>query len=123
MKSHLLVVEDHGDTCRMIEKLLDAYGYQVDFAPDGAKALELLALTAYNGVVLDILLPVLDGMNVIRHIRTWPSPVPIIVLTAHQHLALEAIREGAQSYLMKPFASQHLRELTARWFHSPDVTL
>jgi CheY-like chemotaxis protein len=116
MGPRILLVEDHPDTLRIVAKLLGGYGYAVETAGDGAGALGRLALVEYNGVVLDLLLPEVNGLEVIRHVRSWEYPVPIVILTAHQHLALKAIREGAQAYLIKPFSSQALRDLTTRWF-------
>jgi CheY-like chemotaxis protein len=116
MGSRILLVEDHPDTMRLVAKLLEGYGYTVETARDGPGALGHLALVEYDGVVLDLLLPEVNGLEVIRHLRSWQYPMPIVILTAHQHLALAAIREGAQAYLIKPFSAQALRDLATRWF-------
>jgi len=112
MLSTLLLVEDTLDLARAIQQALEGEGYSVFHAVDGEQALELFAANAPNLVILDWMLPKMDGLEVLRQIRTG-SPVPVLMLTARSEefdrvLGLEV---GADDYLTKPFS---MRELIAR---------
>lgn len=109
----ILVVEDEPDAARMIAKGLREQGYAVDVAGDGEAACYQAAVSDYDAIVLDVLLPGRDGIAVCRELRSGGSSVPILMLTARD--AVEAriagLDSGADDYLSKPFA---LGELLAR---------
>ena len=108
----VLLVEDQAELAGVIRQELEAAGYQVLHAPDGLAALALHAAHAPDLVILDWMLPKLDGIEVLRRLRQ-SSPVPVLMLTARSEeidrvLGLEV---GADDYLTKPFS---IRELLAR---------
>jgi two-component system response regulator MprA len=88
-------------------------GYQVDVAADGAEAVNLLDRLRPDLVVLDVLMPVLDGLGVCRFVRDQGEPVPVLLLTARDSVSdrVLGLNAGADDYLTKPFA---LEELLAR---------
>jgi DNA-binding response OmpR family regulator len=110
----VLVVDDDKDICDMVSIALKAEGFQVDTAFDGKTALDLMNDNNYEVIVLDIMLPVLDGWEVCRRIRSGPQKgVSIIMLTAKTSEAdrILGFQIGADDYVVKPFSP---RELTIR---------
>lgn len=112
MPDRILVVEDEPDLNRMIVDFLSSCGFQCDAAVDGAQAFERFFLLHHDLVVLDIMIPAVDGMAVARGIRAR-SDVPIVFLTARgeEEDRLAGFDAGADDYLIKPFS---FRELEAR---------
>ncbi|MBC2733528.1 MAG: response regulator [Desulfobacteraceae bacterium] len=105
----LLVDDEERFTSRMC-KLLERHRFQVATAGDGKQALALIDEQAFDAVVLDIRMPVMDGMTVLRRVQENSSPPPVIMLTGHATLetGIEAIRQGAFDYLMKPCSIEDL---------------
>ena len=108
----LLVIEDERDLCEDIAKKLRLSGYEADTCFDGEEALELLAVEKYDLVLLDLMLPGLDGTALCRRIREQ-SRVPIIMLTAKSAEIdkVVGLEIGADDYITKPYS---FRELLAR---------
>ncbi len=106
------IVEDDEGMSRALRVNLQARGYEVSVAGDGASALSMLSHSPVDLVVLDLGLPDLDGVDVISAIRAWSS-VPILVLSARHGDAdkVQALDAGADDYLTKPFS---IEELLAR---------
>jgi two-component system KDP operon response regulator KdpE len=105
----VLVVDDEPQIVRALRINLKARGYEVDAAPDGRTALELAARRHPDVVVLDLGLPDMEGVEVIKGLRGWLS-VPIIVLSA-RHASdekVEALDVGADDYVTKPFGMDEL---------------
>ncbi len=109
----LLLVEDETDVARFIRTGLAEQSYAVDLAADGASALEMAALNTYDAVILDLLIPSPDGMEVCRALRAEGNTVPILMLTARDTIEdkIAGLDVGADDYLPKPF---EFRELLAR---------
>ena len=107
--TRVLVVDDEPQIARALAINLRARRYEVDVAAGGRAALELAAAGAPDLVILDLGLPDVDGMDVIRGLRGW-SEVPIIVLSARQDSAdkVEALDLGADDYVTKPFGMDEL---------------
>ncbi|GAA2251910.1 response regulator [Streptomyces amakusaensis] len=110
--TRVLVVDDEPQLVRALEINLRARRYEVDAAPDGATALRIAAEAHPDIVLLDLGLPDIDGVEVIRRLRRW-SRVPIIVVSARRtsEEKIEALDAGADDYLTKPFG---MDELVAR---------
>ena len=108
----ILVVDDEETMVRSLSTLLAQEGYEVTVAVDGAQALEAARAERPDLILLDVMLPGVDGMEVCRQIRTW-SAVPIIMLTAKTGEVdkVVGLEVGADDYVTKPFSS---RELVAR---------
>ncbi|MGE0642739.1 MAG: response regulator [Nitrospira sp.] len=115
---HILVVDDDADIQQLLHDRLRAGGYQTSSATDGQQALDALGLQAFHGMILDIGIGQIDGLEVLRRIRQTNQQLPIIMITASgsQQLAIKAIEMGAQAYLLKPFDSRALQEAMDRWF-------
>ena len=109
----ILIAEDQPELRRMLVKNLTAVGYTVDGVPDGAEALAYLDAAAYDAAVLDIMMPRVDGLTVLRTLRARGSALPVLLLTARDAVAdrVDGLDAGADDYLIKPFA---LDELLAR---------
>lgn len=111
---NVLLVEDHRELAETTGAYLEACGYAVDYAADGLVALHLAVTESYDVVVLDLMLPGIDGLAVCRRLREEAKvDTPIIMLTARDQLddKLTGFRAGADDYLVKPFA---MPELAAR---------
>jgi two-component system OmpR family response regulator len=109
----VLVVEDEPDLRRLLEQALREEGYAVDVAADGETGLYKATTWDYDAVVLDLMLPGLNGWDVLARLRAAAKPVPVLILTARDGLAdrIRGLDTGADDYLVKPFA---LAELHAR---------
>lgn len=109
----LLLVEDESSAARMLAKGLRERTYAVDVASDGEEALYRASINDYDLVILDVMLPRKDGLEVCRGLRSSGSTVPILMLTARDAVAdrIVGLDTGADDYLTKPF---DLNELFAR---------
>ncbi|MBI1875022.1 MAG: response regulator transcription factor [Acidobacteria bacterium] len=109
----ILVVEDEHRMALYISQALIEEGFAVDLAHDGARGLELAQTYDYDGVVLDLMLPRLDGLALCRRLREAGRQVPVLILSARDMVEdrVRGLDAGADDYLIKPFA---VAELTAR---------
>lgn len=109
----LLIVEDDDETRQFIARGLQELGHSVEVAADGVLGLRLAQQNDYDVIVLDRMLPLLDGMNVLRQLRSDGRQTPILMLTALGEVdaRVEGFEAGADDYLAKPFA---FAELVAR---------
>jgi two-component system response regulator MprA len=110
---HVLVVEDDRAVRESLRRSLEFNGYRVSTAADGAEALAGISGIAPDAVVMDVMMPRLDGLETTRALRKVGNSVPILVLTARDAVGdrVEGLDAGADDYLTKPFA---LEELLAR---------
>jgi two-component system KDP operon response regulator KdpE len=110
--ARVLVVDDEPQIRRFLRTSLDAHGYEIVEAEDGQSAIKRMTVEKPDVLVLDLGLPDMEGLDVIKRVREW-SDVPIIVLTARNREAdkIEALDRGADDYLTKPFG---MGELMAR---------
>ncbi|MDX9701027.1 MAG: response regulator transcription factor [Rhodocyclaceae bacterium] len=109
----ILVVEDEPRLATQLQGALEVAGYAVDAASNGRDALHLGEQEPYDAVVLDLGLPLLDGLSVLRRWRSGGRNMPVLILTARDawHEKVDGIDAGADDYLTKPF---HMEELLAR---------
>jgi DNA-binding response OmpR family regulator len=110
----ILVVEDHRDIAENIGDYFAPKGHEIDYAADGVTGLHLAVTNDYDVIVLDLMLPGLDGLSVCRKLREEAKKTtPVLMLTARDQLdnKLQGFRAGADDYLVKPFA---LKELEVR---------
>jgi two-component system, OmpR family, response regulator MprA len=108
----ILLVEDHLDLAETVGAYLEASGYVVDYAADGLTAMHLAVTGNFDAIVLDVVLPGVDGLQVCRRLREDANlPTPIIMLTARDELddKLKGFDVGADDYLIKPFAFDELQ--------------
>lgn len=106
----LLLAEDELSLSKAIVTILKKNNYTVDAAFDGVEALEYLEANEYDGVILDVMMPRMDGINVLQQIRKAGNHVPVIILTAKADVddKVLGLDSGANDYLTKPFAAKEL---------------
>lgn len=106
----ILVVEDERPLSNAIKKILEQKGYFVDAVYDGAEAVDYALAAAYNLIILDVMLPKLDGFEVIRILRKDGIQTPVLMLTARTAVSdkVTGLNEGADDYMTKPFVTEEL---------------
>ena len=106
----ILIAEDQKDLNKILVKKLTAEGYSVDNCFDGEEALDFLAMAQYDGVILDIMMPKMDGLEVVKHMRASGNPTPVLFLTARDSVEdkVRGLDLGANDYLVKPFSFEEL---------------
>lgn len=112
MKGTILVVEDHRDLAETISMTLEAAGFVIDYAADGLQALQLATSQVFDAIVLDVMLPGIDGFSVCERLRKeYGLDTPILMLTARDQIEdkLEGFEHGADDYLTKPFIMSELQ--------------
>lgn len=109
----ILVVEDEHKIANSIKRGLEQEGYAVDVAYDGEEGYDLASSESYGVIILDLMLPKMDGISICKKLRSEENHTPILILTAKGELAdkVEGLNSGADDYLVKPFA---FAELVAR---------
>ena len=109
----LLLAEDERALSKALTAILERNNYSVDAVYDGEAALAYLKADNYDGVILDIMMPKMDGITVLRELRNSGNRIPVLLLTAKSEIddKVEGLDSGANDYLTKPF---HTKELLAR---------
>ena len=107
---NILVVDDEEPFRRLLKNELTRKGYSVSVAADGGEALRLMSGNAFDAVLLDVVMPGVDGLSLMKTLKEDPSAPPIIVLTgkATVETAVEAMKNGAYDYLTKPYKLDEL---------------
>jgi two-component system, cell cycle response regulator DivK len=118
-KMRILVAEDVPDNLILLQSILEASGHQISVAFDGAQAIELAMAQIPDLILMDLSMPIIDGWEATRHIKSQPSTshIPIIALTAH---AMPGDRErafsaGCNDYLTKPIDLEQIDRVLAFW--------
>lgn len=125
----LLVVEDERSLCDMIVQSLRGQAYSVDYCYDGETALEYLYTEQYDLLILDLNLPNIDGMTVLKTLRERDNETKVLILSARSEISdkVDGLDAGANDYLAKPFhlaeLEARIRSLTRRQFIQQDVCL
>ncbi|MGN0664819.1 MAG: response regulator transcription factor [Negativibacillus sp.] len=106
----ILLAEDERSLSRAVIALLEKNNYSADAVYDGAEALEYLAAENYDAVILDIMMPKMDGLTVLRKLREAGNHIPVLLLTAKSEVEdkVLGLDTGANDYLTKPFATAEL---------------
>ena len=106
----ILVVEDEQDLNRILAKTLTAEGYSVDACFDGVEALDYLEGAEYDAIVLDVMMPRMDGFSLLAQMRESGSETPVLFLTAKDSVPdrVRGLDAGADDYLVKPFSFDEL---------------
>ena len=118
LSKRILVVDDDPDIRQVLLDRLNAYGYEVQTATDGQEALDALRRADYDGMILDIRMPRVDGLEVLRRTRKSHPSLPVVMITASKVAEddLQAISSGAKELLLKPFDAPQLKQVVDRWF-------
>ena len=125
----LLLAEDEKSLARAVSAILEKNHFSVDVVYDGADALDWLRAGNYDGAVLDIMMPKMDGITVLKTIRAEGNMLPVLLLTAKSEIddKVEGLDSGANDYLTKPFAAKELlariRAMTRATTAQPSSTL
>ena len=106
----LLIAEDERDLNQLIKKRLKDSGYSVDACFDGKAVFDYLLCAEYDALILDIMMPEMDGISVLRELRRQGNTVPVLLLTAKDSIEdrVTGLDAGADDYLIKPFAFEEL---------------
>ena len=129
MDVRILVVEDDSKIASFVAGGLRQHGFAVDSAGDGDEALALVASTAYDAAVVDVMLPRLDGLSLVRRLRAGRNTLPVLFLSARSSVPdrIGGLQAGGDDYLTKPFAFSELlarvQALIRRASRSPEATL
>lgn len=112
-KMHILLIEDNRDLALNVFDYFEAKGHTLDLAGDGILGLHLAASNPYDVIILDLMLPGIDGLTLCRRLRESGKHTPVLMLTARDSLddKIAGLEAGADDYVVKPFA---LREVDAR---------
>jgi len=110
MKINILFVEDDPNLSMILKDYLEMIGYSVDHAPDGEKGVELFMKNMYNLVILDVMMPKMDGFTAAKEIREVNAMIPIIFLTAKnlKEDRIKGFQVGCDDYITKPFSTEEL---------------
>lgn len=125
----LLLAEDEEELSRALVTVLKHHNYSVDAVFNGQDALDYLETGIYDGAILDIMMPKMDGITVLRKIREQGNSVPIMMLTARSEIddRVNGLDSGADDYLTKPFSTKELmariRAMTRRQNDTTDAIL
>ena len=125
----LLYAEDERSLARAVSTILRKNNYSVDVVYDGKAALDYLETENYDGAILDVMMPKLDGFEVLRRMRARGDSTPVLLLTAKSEIddRVEGLDSGANDYLTKPFDMKELlariRAMTRVLSVQPDKTL
>lgn len=124
----VLVVEDDAKIASFVVRGLKEAGYAADHAPDGDTGLALAQSTEYDAAIVDVMLPGLDGLSLVRRLRAARSHLPVLFLSAKSSVddRVKGLESGGDDYLTKPFAFSELlariQALIRRATHAPDAT-
>ena len=107
---HILLAEDERSLSRAVIALLEKNNYSADAVYDGQEALEYLEAGNYDALILDLMMPKMDGLTVLRTLREQGNPIPVLILTAKSEVddKVLGLDTGANDYLTKPFSTQEL---------------
>ena len=106
----ILIAEDERDLNQLIKKRLKDNGYSVDACFNGKEVFDYLLCAEYDALILDIMMPKMDGISVLRELRKEGNAVPVLLLTAKDSIEdrVTGLDAGADDYLIKPFAFEEL---------------
>lgn len=118
----ILVIEDEKKIAALIKRGLKEEGYASDLASDGEEGLFMASTNQYDVIILDVMLPKLDGINICRRLREKKIPTPVIMVTAKDAVTdkVKGLDSGADDYLTKPFAFEELLARIRVLLRKPD---
>jgi CheY-like chemotaxis protein len=120
----VLVVDDEEIVRESVTDWLKSEGYDVDSAEDGLRALDKVKHRDYEVVVLDMKMPGMDGLTVLKQIHATNPGIKVIIITAYASVetAVQALKDGAVDYIVKPFEPEQLEQSVAKWVGKPRIT-
>lgn len=123
LKNKILIADDEANMIWALKRALGKEGYEIVSAENGEEALEMFSKQEPDLVILDIKMPKIDGMEVLRNIREVNPKIPVVMITAHgsTKLAVEAMKLGALDYISKPFDIEELRVIIRKALEYKDL--
>jgi CheY-like chemotaxis protein len=117
-KKRILIVDDDPDIRQVLSDRMSSWGYAVETANDGREALEALKKSGFDGMLLDMRMPEIDGTEVLRRTRESHPALSVVVVTATsvKESAAQAVAGGACAYLIKPFDAAQLKQTVEQCF-------
>jgi DNA-binding response OmpR family regulator len=121
MPTRLLIVDDDPDICQILRDRLESQGYVIDVASNALEAILVIDKTLPTGILLDFMLPAIDGLQLLREVRRFYPLLPVVIITANreEHFADRAIAAGADDVLFKPLSGEEFLHVIRRCFGPP----
>jgi CheY-like chemotaxis protein len=116
-KKRILLADDDPDALLVLKDRLEAFGYYVTTISNGREAVEMVKRGDYAGVIMDIKMPEMDGLEALRTIKRLRPDTPVIMITSVKEKMGVALIEGAEACLLKPVDPDRLREALDRWLN------
>jgi two-component system response regulator MprA len=118
MSKSILVVDDDPDIREILRDRLESDGYTTGTATSGKEAIAALAAAHFDGMLLDIMMPEIDGLEVLRQTRESYPDLPVVMMTASKKASMiaQAVVDGAKEVLLKPFDPHRLKQTVTKWF-------
>ncbi|MDH5773755.1 MAG: response regulator [Nitrospirota bacterium] len=117
----ILVVDDDPSVLEMLHDALDLWGFDVFLAKNGREGLDVLAIHKVDGILLDMDMPVMDGLTMLDELRWLGNPIPVVMMSGGVKKPDLSQREGAQGFMSKPFSLSFLRNVCTTIFANQDV--
>ena len=115
----ILLVEDDAMSGQALGHLVATFGYESSWVANGRDALQAVTHFSYDGVLLDLVLPDIKGIDLLKKVRELHPTIPILITSGHETLATTALAEGAQGFLFKPIDAHSLQRQMTQWFGVP----
>jgi CheY-like chemotaxis protein len=112
----ILLADDDPDTLVVLKDRLASFGFQVTAVSNGREAVEEIKQKDYGLVIMDAIMPEMDGLEALRMIRRIEPKTPVIMITSSIEKAIASLAEGARAYLLKAIDPKRLKEAVDRWF-------
>jgi CheY-like chemotaxis protein len=121
MPTRLLIVDDDPDIRQILRDRLESHGYAVDVAGNALEAILVIDKAVPTGILMDFMLPAIDGLQLLREVRRLYPLLPVVVITANreEHFASRALAAGADDVLFKPLCGEQLTQVVHRCFGPP----
>jgi two-component system response regulator MprA len=118
MTKSILVVDDDPDIREILRDRLESHGYTTGMATNGKEAIAALAAAHFDGMLLDIMMPEIDGLEVLRQARESYPDLPVVMMTASKKPSMiaQAVVDGAKEVLEKPLDPHRLKQTVMKWF-------
>jgi len=116
-KKRILLADDDPDALLVLKDRLESFGYRVTTVSNGREAVEMVKRGDYAGVIMDIKMPEMDGLEALRTIKRTRPNTPVIMITSVKEKMGVALIEGAEACLLKPVDPDRLREALDRWLN------
>ena len=119
----LLVVDDEPSVLEMLHDALDLWGFDVFLAKNGREGLDVLAKQKVDGMLVDLDMPVMDGLTMLDEVRWLGYRMPVVMMSGGERGAAlrKLVQEGAQGFIRKPFSLSHLRDLCTTVFKTQSL--